>query len=64
MVNSDYVKYHEWTHTGEKPFECQKCDYRCKNQKTLEIHMIKHQTDKNEVKLIRIHLKLKKKTRL
>ena len=61
MVNSDYVKHHEWTHLGEKPFGCDKCEYRCNNQRRLEIHMIKHETERTEVQLIHIHQILRKK---
>ena len=49
MVSSDYVKHHEWSHLGEKPFECTKCEYRCNNQRRLEVHMIKHETERTEV---------------
>ena len=49
-VNSDYLKIHEWSHTGEKPIQCELCDYRCQTKDKLRVHMAVHQTEKNEVK--------------
>ena len=51
-VNSDYLKIHEWSHTGEKPIQCELCDYRCQTKDKLRVHMAVHQTEKNEVKLL------------
>ena len=51
-VNSDYLKFHEWSHFGEKPIQCDLCDYRCQTTKRLKVHMTVHQTEKNEVCIV------------
>jgi hypothetical protein len=51
-VNSDYLKFHEWSHFGEKPIQCELCDYRCQTTKRLKVHMTIHQTEKNEVYIV------------
>jgi len=33
------IKNHELTHTGEKPFQCPECNYRCIQRSNLRIHM-------------------------
>merc|ERR1712055_777842 len=33
------LKNHELIHTGEKPFKCPDCDYRCIQRSNLRIHM-------------------------
>mgnify|MGYP002047679348 CR=1 FL=1 len=50
-VNSDYLKIHEWSHSGEKPIQCELCDYRCQTKDKLKVHMAVHQTEKNELKV-------------
>ena len=51
-VNSDYLKIHEWSHSGEKPIQCELCDYRCQTKDKLKVHMAVHQTEKNEVSFL------------
>merc|ERR1712080_501053 len=39
MVEYCKLKNHELIHTGEKPFKCPDCDYRCIQRSNLRIHM-------------------------
>merc|ERR1719370_716588 len=39
LYSSQYLMKHEMTHTGEKPFKCPDCDYRCIQRSNLRIHM-------------------------
>ena len=61
-VNSDYLKIHEWSHSGEKPIQCELCDYRCQTKDKLKVHMAVHQTEKNEVSFLIQQNNLKPKT--
>lgn len=36
------VTRHMKSHTGEKPFSCTYCDYRCSHKHHLKTHMIRH----------------------
>ena len=41
------MRKHRLVHTGEKPFQCDKCDFRCGRSSTLKRHMYTH-SDSNE----------------
>lgn len=42
------LRKHKWVHSSEKPYQCDKCNYRCNRPSVLKRHMYTHSEDANE----------------
>ena len=51
MERSRGIKQHIFMHTGEKPFPCTQCKFRCNNKNNLKLH-VKNRHSGNWINLI------------
>ena len=48
FVNNQALKFHQYKHTGVKPFKCKICDSAFRTPSTLKSHMIQHEDCKHK----------------
>jgi len=46
---SDHLKIHKLVHTGDKPYACNHCNYRCNQKSNLKTHMKRLHMDVNNM---------------